>query len=340
MSNIVRGMKMGKTIQTNLKCLVRHQDCKRIFEGSRICFIAIPSSDELALELEIIQQKLREANIEPYIAVENREFQKDIFCEKICSKIIESQFCIVVLNDVIDVNDTVRKPNANVYYEYGLMTAFGKKIIPIQLEGESLAFNIQSLDTLKYTNKNFGGQIEEAIKIVLLSEDETDDKVSNSSNLDWVLDFMGLVKIEDRFDLRYIRSLSLRPLGFTIYNDPKDGRLYFVSFLDNDLLDKDIILNSKILTLRINNYCEDLSRQKNEMEMEQIRRRSSLREDRLSDLKKVNSKLRESKILILNDNILDVKLIESEYKESCKSINFELDMTAINSEIAEDMIGS
>ena len=120
---------MQKTIRVNQKCLVRHQDCKRIFEGSRICFVASPSSDEVALELEIIQQKLREANIEPYIAVEQREFQKDIFCEKICSKIIESQFCIVFLNDVADKADSIRKPNANVYYEYGLMTAFGKKIV-------------------------------------------------------------------------------------------------------------------------------------------------------------------------------------------------------------------
>ena len=85
-----------------------------------------------------------QAHIEPYIAVEQRAFQKDIFCEKICSKIIESQFCIVFLNDVIDEVDRVRKPNANVYYEYGLMTAFGKKIIPIQLEGQSLAFNPSS----------------------------------------------------------------------------------------------------------------------------------------------------------------------------------------------------
>ena len=113
---------------------MRRQDCKRIFEGSRICFVASPNSEEVALELEIIQQVLRDANIEPYIAVEQREFQKDIFCEKICSKIIESQFCIVILKEVAE------KPNANVYYEYGLMTAFHKKIIPIRPEGQSLVY--------------------------------------------------------------------------------------------------------------------------------------------------------------------------------------------------------
>jgi hypothetical protein len=128
---------MQNSFVINERCLVRHLDCKRIFAGSRICFIACPNSEEISLELEIIKQKLREVNIEPYVAVDNRDFQKDIFCEKICAKIIESQFCIVILNDVIDVEDNVRKPNANVYYEYGLMTAFRKKIIPIQLKTQS-----------------------------------------------------------------------------------------------------------------------------------------------------------------------------------------------------------
>lgn len=339
-SNIERGMKMGNTIKINQKCLVRNQECKRIFEGSRICFVASPSNDELALESDIIQQKLREANVEPYIAVEEREFQKDIFCEKICSKIIESQFCIVVLNDVIDTTDNVRKPNANVYYEYGLMTAFDKKIIPIQLEGQSLAFNIQSLDTLKYTNKDFSRQIEEAIKIVLLlSEDEKEDKVSNPSYLNWVLDIMGLVKSDDRFDFRHRRSLSLGPLGFSIYNDSKDGRLFFVGIFEDDLPDKDIVLNSKILTLRIFNYCEELSRQISEIDQEIIKKPGrELLKDRLSDIEKAKTRYQESKILILKDNIPDIELIHTEYKESCQSIKFELDIEVINNEIAKDML--
>jgi len=107
---------MTLSIRINEECLVRHQDCKRIFGGSRICFVACPNSDEIALELEIIRQKLREVNIEPYVAIDEREFQKDIFCEKICTKIIESQFCITILNDVKDSLDGINKPNANVYY--------------------------------------------------------------------------------------------------------------------------------------------------------------------------------------------------------------------------------
>lgn len=330
---------MQKTIGVNQKCLVRYQDCRRIFGGSRICFVASPSSEDVALELEIIQQKLREANIEPYIAVEQREFQKDIFCEKICSKIIESQFCIVFLNDVVDKVDSIRKPNANVYYEYGLMTAFGKKIIPIQLEGQSLAFNIQSLDTLKYTKKDFGRQIEEAIKLVLLSFEEEEERVIGSSNLEWTLDIMGLVKT-DRFGLRYGRDLSLRSLGFEIYNNPTDGKLFFVGQFGNDISERDVVLNSKILTLRIKNYCEQLSLEINEIKEDIDKKlRRPLIEERLLDLDRTKKRFQESNILVLKDKIVDDEAIKSEYKEICKDLKFTLNIEIIDSEKAKVMLG-
>lgn len=131
--------------QYNQSCIVRDtHECKRIFEGSKICFIASPSNDEIVFELDIIQKKLIDVNVEPYIAAKKSIFQEDIFCSKICSKIIESKFCIVILNE-----DNKGIPNPNVYYEYGLMMAFRKKIIPIQLKEQNLPFNIQNLDTLK-----------------------------------------------------------------------------------------------------------------------------------------------------------------------------------------------
>ena len=164
---------MPKTKRVNQECIVRDKKCESIFEELRMCFIASPK-DEVALELEIIKQKLDAAGIEPYIAVEKNEHQKDIFCEKICSKIIESQFCIVILKEVAE------KPNANVYYEYGLMTAFNKKIIPIRPEGQSLAFNIRNLDTPGYTEENLGTKMEDAIKKMI--EEEEAENVQHISN--------------------------------------------------------------------------------------------------------------------------------------------------------------
>ena len=205
--------------------------------------------------MEIIKQKLRQANIEPYVAVDERDFQKDIFCEKICTKIIESLFCIAILNDVVDQSDKVRKPNANVYYEYGLMTAFRKKIIPVQRKDHHLAFNIQSLDTLKYNSGSFPQQIEEAIQMTLLAidndrEDKNEDGYGQH-RAEWTLDLMGLVRAEGPFRFRHDRVLSTRSLGFEVYTRPSDGVLNFVGVFRPEENEKEVLLRSKMLTLRI-----------------------------------------------------------------------------------------
>jgi hypothetical protein len=112
--------------------------------------------------LALLSEKLMRHGIEPVIAVKDRAYGQDIFCTKICGKILESRFCVVILDDAI-VNDQ-NIPNPNVYYEYGLMTALGKHIVPLQKEGLKLAFNIQSYDTIKYTAKNLSAELERAIR--------------------------------------------------------------------------------------------------------------------------------------------------------------------------------
>lgn len=88
------------------------------------------------------------------------------FCNKICSKLIISQFCVVLLNS--DIVDGVEKPNANVNMEYGLMLGFNKYVIPFQLEGLNLPFNVSGLDTVKYTSSNFNEKAEKAIDQALV----------------------------------------------------------------------------------------------------------------------------------------------------------------------------
>ena len=204
----------------------------------------------------------------------------------------------------------------------------------------TLAFNIQSLDTLKYTKKNFIRQIEDGIKMTLLSiEEEEVEKVGASSNLEWALDIMGLVKINS-FDFRHIRSLSISSLGFSFYNNPRERRLFFVGLFGNDISDRDIVLNSKFLTLKIKNYCEQLSHQISELK-EEVSGGSKrvFLEDRLSDLNRAKKRFEESTILVLKDNIDDVEVIKSEYEESCKDVEFTLDIEIINSEKAKDILG-
>ena len=97
---------------------------------SKSCFIACPTDDDLEPILELMSEKLTKLGIEPIIAVKERAYGQDIFCTKICGKIIESRFCIVILDDTVKGGTNV--PNPNVYYEYGLMTALRKHIIPLQ----------------------------------------------------------------------------------------------------------------------------------------------------------------------------------------------------------------
>jgi hypothetical protein len=333
---------MTLSIRVNEECLVRHQDCKRIFGGSRICFVACPNSDKIALELEIIRQKLREVNIEPYVAIDEREFQKDIFCEKICTKIIESQFCITVLNDVKDTQDGINKPNANVYYEYGLMTAFRKKNIPIQLDGQNLAFNIQSLDTLKYNRKDFASQIEDAIRLTLLGIDEDQKKKQrryDESNIEWSIDLMGLVRVDERYRFRHERTISSRSLGFQPFLKPTEQQLFFVGIFRPEAKDRDVILRSKMLTIRIKNYCDQIKADLLEFKEQLSPRPRSIINDRITENEKILSQLTESNLLIIKENIDNSKEFISSYKESVKNQGFTLNMKILDDKKVKQLMG-
>lgn len=149
-------------LAANKSCFIRkHHSCGKLFGASKSCFIASPNEDDLEPLLALASEKLMRAGIEPVIAVKERAYGQDIFCTKICGRIIESQFCIAILDDAM--TGGVNIPNPNVYYEYGLMTALRKHIIPLQQETLRLAFNIQSYDTIKYNSKNLSSELDKAI---------------------------------------------------------------------------------------------------------------------------------------------------------------------------------
>lgn len=156
-------------------CLIRKDhSCGKFLGASKSCFIACPSTDEIETILVIMTEKLTKLGIEPVIAIKDRAYGQDIFCTKICGKIIESQFCIVILDDTVEKLDgkSVNIPNPNVYYEYGLMTTLGKAIIPLQKEGQDLAFNIQTHDTIKYTPRNISAELDRALKVAIKATQE------------------------------------------------------------------------------------------------------------------------------------------------------------------------
>ena len=115
----------------NERCFIRKQHaCGKMHGASKSCFIACPTDDDLEPILGLMSEKLKKWGIDPIIAVKDRAYGQDIFCIKICGKIIESKFCIVILDD--SIKDGISIPNPNVYYEYGLMTSLQKHIIPLQ----------------------------------------------------------------------------------------------------------------------------------------------------------------------------------------------------------------
>lgn len=147
----------------NEQCFIRKDHrCGKMLGASKSCFIACPTADDIEPILGLMSEKLAKVGVEPIIAVKERAYGQDIFCTKICGKIIESKFCIVILDDT--VSGATSTPNPNVYYEYGLMTSLRKHIIPLQKEGLKLAFNIQSYDTIKYNGKNIASELDRAIK--------------------------------------------------------------------------------------------------------------------------------------------------------------------------------
>ncbi len=82
----------------NESCIIGLPTCGYAFNSSRMAFVATPADEEFSLELEILNHLLTEKEYEAYIALQKLEPAKLAFCTKICSKIITSQFCIVLLN--------------------------------------------------------------------------------------------------------------------------------------------------------------------------------------------------------------------------------------------------
>jgi hypothetical protein len=81
--------------RVNSRCYIRKEhECGKAFGASKSCFIACPSDDELDPMLALLSEKLMRHGIEPVIAVKDRAYGQDIFCTKICGKILESRFCI------------------------------------------------------------------------------------------------------------------------------------------------------------------------------------------------------------------------------------------------------
>ena len=242
----------------NKRCVVRDRPCGRYFGGANTCFVACPSSEDVALEIEILRAVLQEEEVEAYIAVEHFESAMDIFCTKICTKIIEARFCIVLLSGSTNEEGIVA-PNPNVYYEYGLMTAWQKSIIPMQRDGQKLAFNIQSLDTIKYSSGNFKTKVHHAIRSVMGSLPERYSEQADSQVRNIISHYFELCGYHQLSGNK--KTWSIAGTQFLSFSRFQYATL-LTSAADKDRVEYDL----KIITRRLENFIRDKTRQRQDLE--------------------------------------------------------------------------
>jgi hypothetical protein len=165
---------MDISIRKNEHCIIGLPRCDFVFSSTRTCFIAYGFKTS-PMEMTILRNLLESRGLQCEEAGGQLAPGQSAFCQKICSKIITSQFCIVLLNH--DEKEGQLIPNANVNMEYGLMLGFNKYLIPFQREKHSLPFNVAGLDTVKYSDQDFERKASSAIEIAI--EKTTQDSASS-----------------------------------------------------------------------------------------------------------------------------------------------------------------
>jgi hypothetical protein len=208
---------MDISIRKNDHCIIGLPRCDFVFSSTRTCFIAYGFKTS-PMEMTILRNILEKNGIQCEEAGGKLAPGQNAFCKKICSKIITSQFCIVLLNH--DEKDGQIIPNANVNMEYGLMLGFNKFIIPFQNDKYTLPFNVAALDTLKYTGENLEAKASSAIKEAI--ESTTQNKQSHQP-LDKVIDIFLLSKKLIMVDINDSGEKSIyrfgSPFGFYLLHD-------------------------------------------------------------------------------------------------------------------------
>lgn len=217
---------MDKTIRKNEICVIGLPRCDFVFSSTRTCFIAY-GFEESSLEMDLLKKLLEEEGIQPIEAGGSLAPAQSAFCAKICSKIITSQFCIVLINN--DEKNGSEFPNANVNMEYGLMLGFNKYVIPFQKESQKLPFNVAGLDTIKYNSKNFKDKAISAIKdAVKLTNQETNSIDQSDQMLElFILNRNYLQAPLDSEGENNIYRLG-SPLGFNLLHDFPGDKYVFI----------------------------------------------------------------------------------------------------------------
>jgi len=245
---------MDKIIRKNEKCFIGLPSCGYGFESAKLCFVACPSDDIYTLKIDAIKDIVEERQYECHIALKKIDPGNFVFCTKICSKIIQSQFCIALLDPSFSKEDKREFANPNVHLEYGMMMSLNKHIIPLQNEKYKLPFNISPLDTIKYTESNFKMKVTEAIDqaIEKFSAEGVAGPVPPGPEIFTYYNLHGY-KISDvnlNF-YKYVYNLGSH-LGFSLFNYKE--KLKFVGPFDYEDPKKAILLSKLLINNLVSTY--------------------------------------------------------------------------------------
>ena len=241
----------ARPLTVNPRCGVRDRPCGNVFGGASLCFVASPAAEHVERELDIIRARAGDSQLEPYVAVDHYDPAMDIFCQKICTKIIEARVCVVILTEPEDAQGQTF-PNPNVHYEYGLMTAWRKPTIPVQREDQTLAFNIRSLDTVKYSHSDFLQKFSHALRVKLTAIEEDLNGTADTSELHEVL----RIYMELQGYSYMPRSQFVNDTKFIAFY----GWMFALPITDRDTLDN-LRFSTKLLCGRLEAYIANLTSQ-------------------------------------------------------------------------------
>jgi len=279
------------------KCFVRRDHlCGKFLGASKSCFVACPSTNDVKIMADLIEEKLMKIGIEPIVATKIRAYGQDIFCIKICGKIIESQFCIVILDDEIQIigNKNISIPNPNVYFEYGLMTALGKYIIPLQKDGQKLAFNIQTHDTIKYTPENISTELDKALKdATRITSEERETYQGEMVPKHLCHSFLGISGYR-KMGYSWFLSEELADTVFTGYKNDRRSEYIFFTVIDNKDMLKSCIIDIQVITKRMEGRLENLIKQieSNNIEIKKYQKEPEAKEEAQVELEKKTKVIR------------------------------------------------
>jgi hypothetical protein len=225
----------GEEIMSEFKCLISGERvCKPAGEKDLV-FIIGPGNPEFKEDIETVRVVIKGFGLKPEFALLNdSEKGLDAFCGKICSKILRSLFCVVILNDPVALTYTdkdskeekaFRSSRPNVYYEYGLAVALRKRIIPIIRKDMVLPFDIQHIDVDIYEHPDdLTKKLKSSILRVLQSS--STERIEKKPDLELFL-------VDERGDS--VNEVTVRPTFTVVKKVKKPAESQLLGFGSNQL---------------------------------------------------------------------------------------------------------